>query len=276
MARKFTTSGVDAGARLDAWLATRVDTSQDEAARLIRAGAVYVDGRRERAGERVLRGGEKIAVHDPGASPVGPASWRVVHQEHDIIVVDKPAGLAVVPGRAGGPALATEIAAAYPGVTAFHRIDEGTSGLVLFARGLGSARLATALAAGTLAREYLAVVSGAPPENLALDASIGVDPTDRRRMAADTPGAKPAHTQVVVVRRGASRTLVRALLSTGRTHQIRVHLAAAGFPVVGDRVYGGAPAARLALHAEALAWPGVARLIAPWPGELEAMLSGSP
>jgi 23S rRNA pseudouridine1911/1915/1917 synthase len=277
MTRKFSASVVDAGARLGAWLAQRLDIGVGEAARLVAVGAVHVDGRRERAADRVLHGGEKIAVHEPAASPSGPSgAWRVVHEEPEIIVVEKPAGLAVVPGRAGGAALATEVAAAFPGATAFHRIDEGTSGLVLFARASGSARLAAALAAGALEREYRAVVSGSPPDEMTIAAPIGADPRDRRRMAVGVPGARPARTDVTALRRGASRTLVSARLSTGRTHQIRVHLSSVGHPVVGDPRYGGEPAARLALHAIALSWPGGPRIVVALPEELSAMVDAPP
>src|SRR5215468_9518997 len=171
--RKLSTSDVDAGAPLDRWLAGRLGWDLAAARARIAAGAVYVDGRRERDAARVLRGGERIAVHDPPAVAAG--GWRVVHEETDLLVVDKPSGLPVIAGRAGGAALATEVAAAFPGMQPFHRIDRDTSGLVLFARAGGAKRLAAALAAGTLVREYLAVVAGAPPEHLVLDAPIGPD-----------------------------------------------------------------------------------------------------
>jgi len=271
--RKLTTSDVDAGASVAAFLALRLGLDAGAAQARIVAGAVYVDGRRERDATRVLRGGERIAVHDP---PEGAAAgWRVVREEPDLVVVDKPSGLAVIAGRAGGAALATEVAAAFPGMHPFHRIDRDTSGLVLFARAGGAKRLADALAAGTLVREYLAVVAGAPPERLVLDAPIGPDPADRRRMKAGVPGGKPARTEVAVVRYGTRTTLVRARLATGLTHQIRVHLAAAGHPVVGDTLYGGPTGPRLALHAEHLEWPGPPRASArsPLPAEIEALVA---
>jgi len=271
--RKLTTSDADAGAPLAEWLARRLGLAPDAASARVAAGAVYVDGRRERDAARVLRGGEKIAVHDPPAVAAG--GWRVVHEETDLLVVDKPSGLPVIAGRAGGAALATEVAAAFPGMQPFHRIDRDTSGLVLFARAGGAKRLAAALAAGTLVREYLAVVAGAAPDRLVLDAPIGPDPADRRRMQAGVPGGKPARTDVAVERRGTRTTLVRARLTTGLTHQIRVHLAAAGHPVLGDGLYGGPPAPRLALHAEHLEWPGPPRASprSPLPSEIEALIA---
>lgn len=273
MTRKLTTSEVDAGAPLGDWLARRLDLDAGAAHARVAAGAVYVDGRRERDAARVLRGGEKIVVHDPPAGAAG--RWRVVHEEPDLLVVDKPSGLPVIAGRAGGAALATEVAAAFAGMQPFHRIDRDTSGLVLFARAGGARRLAAALAAGTLVREYLAVVAGTPLDHLVLDAPIGPDPADRRRMKAGVPGGKPARTDVVVVRRGDRTTLVRARLTTGLTHQIRVHLAAADHPVVGDTLYGGPPAPRLALHAEFLEWPGPpgASARSPLPTEIETLIA---
>jgi 23S rRNA pseudouridine1911/1915/1917 synthase len=268
--RKLTTSAVDAGAGLAAWLAARLGLAAGEARRRVAAGAVYVGGRRAHDPDLVLAGSERIVVHEPRAAP--DDGWRVVHEEAGIVVVDKPAGLPVTRGRAGGAALEPLVAGRFPGARAFHRIDQDTSGLVLFARGDGARRLAAALAAGRLEREYLAVVAGAPPDVLCLDAPIGPDPADRRRMKAGVPGGKPARTDVTVVRRVAGRALVRARLSTGLTHQIRVHLAGVGHPVLGDTVYGGPPAARLALHATRLGWPG-GEAASPLPADLDALVA---
>jgi 23S rRNA pseudouridine1911/1915/1917 synthase len=270
-ARKLRASGADAGQALAPWLALRLGLGAPLAEERVRGGAVYVAGRRVRDPGKLLCAGDAIVVHE--LPPAAPASWRVVHADAEVIAVEKPAGLAVTAGRSGGAALEELVAQRYPGARAFHRIDQGTSGLVLFARGDGARRLAAALAAGALEREYRAVVAAPGPEPRVLDAVIGPDPADRRRMRAGVAGGKPARTEVWTLERGGGRALVGARLHTGLTHQIRVHLAHVGLPIVGDRLYGGAPAERLALHAARLAWPGGAAE-SPLPDALRALLGG--
>jgi RluA family pseudouridine synthase len=256
--RKLRTSAVDAGQPLAAWLALRLGMDAEAARGRVSGGAVYVDGRRVRDPDLPLAAGQRIAVHPEPAS-TGTA-WRVVHEDADVVVVEKPAGLPVTSARGGGGALDAEVAARFPGATLVHRIDRDTSGLVLFARGRAARqRLAGALERREMERLYVAAVLGAPPEEMRLDATIGPDPADPRRMRAGVSGGDAALSLVRVRGRGDGRALVEVRLVTGRTHQIRVHLSAAGFPILGDPLYGGAAAAlapRLALHAERLAWPG--------------------
>ncbi len=253
-ARKLRTSAADDGAPLAAWLAVRLALPEEETRRRVVAGGVYVDGARERDPARPLRAGQKLVVHEPAAEHAG--AWRVVVLDEGVIVVDKPAGLSVAAERTGGRSLDLELAARYPGTTLFHRIDRETSGLVLFTRRRETRQLlAAALARGEVQRGYVAVVAGAPPDELVLDAPIGPDPADRRRMRAGAAG-RPARTVGRVRLRRGGRAVLELQLVTGVTHQLRAHLSGAGWPIVGDVLYGGPVAARLALHAERLAWPG--------------------
>jgi 23S rRNA pseudouridine1911/1915/1917 synthase len=266
--RKLRAAAVDAGAPLAAWLAARLGLDPDEARRRVELGAVFVDGRRVRDPMLPLGAGARVAVHEPVSRP---APWREVFQDGDVLVVDKPAGLAVTAPRAGGAALDAEVRARFPSARPMHRIDAATSGLVLFTLGpQAQRRLAHDLAAGRVERIYLAIVEGVPPART-LDAAIGPDPADRLRFRAGVPGGRPAATEIRVVTPGA-RSLVEARLVTGLTHQIRVHLAGAGFPILGDPIYGGGPAPRLALHAHRLAWPGGAAR-SELPEELARLLS---
>jgi RluA family pseudouridine synthase len=252
--RKLRTVAADAGTPLAVWLSARLGLPPVEARRRVEQGAVYVDGRRVRDPELALAAGARLAVHEPA---VVPQEWREVFRDAGVLVVDKPAGLPVIADRAGGAALDAAIRAHDPGARPLHRIDRDTSGLVLFTLGPDAQRrLARDLAAGRVTRIYLAVVAGAPPDAATLDAPIGPDPADRTRFRAGA--GQPARTEIRTLRRGRASALVEARLVTGRTHQIRVHLSAAGWPIVGDPVYGsgGAPGPRLALHAAALSWPG--------------------
>jgi RluA family pseudouridine synthase len=260
--RKLSTSAADAGATLAAWLAGRLALPAEAAAALVAAGSVYVDGRRVRDPSLSLSAGQKIGVHEAAAPP--PPTFREVYSDAEVVVVDKPAGVAVMATREAAGALDEAVAAAHPGVRPVHRIDRDTSGLVLFAR----------CDPGPLGREYLAVVAGAPPApSFVLDAPIGPDPRDRRRFAAGA--GRPAETRLRVAGAWTGGALLRATLVTGRTHQIRVHLAAAGLPILGDPIYAPpaarARAPRLALHAAMLRFGG-REVSSPLPPELRALL----
>src|SRR5262249_17011067 len=141
-----------------------------------------------------------------------------------------------------------------------HRLDTGTSGLLVAARTPAvHARLRAAFRAGDVTKRYLAVVAGSPPEHAVVDTPLAHDPRDRRRMVAASAGLRawPAQTEIARLNAGSGRALVRATLHSGVTHQVRVHLALLGCPVLGDALYGGPdvglPATRHALHASALA-----------------------
>lgn len=188
----------------------------------------------------------------------------VIYEDADLVVIDKPAGMVVhpAPGHRSGTLVhallgrggqwSARAGVARPGIV--HRLDKGTSGLMLAARtDVAHRSLAAQLTDRTLARTYLAVVRGrVGPDSGILEGPIGRDPRDRLRMAV-VEGGRAARTRYRVVERGPGHTLVRCELESGRTHQVRVHLAGLGHPVVGDDLYArpsvrGEPARPL-LHA---------------------------
>ena len=253
-----------AGERLDRFLATHLG-SRAAAERAVAAGAL-VDGL-TRAKSHRLAGGEAIDVADP--APVArvepPEQPEVVWEDEHLLVVDKPAGLVVhhgaghasgtlvdaLGGRAGGGE------AERRGIV--HRLDRDTSGLMVVARSEEAHRRLTALVRRrALERIYLALVEGRPRSRTGrIAAAIGRDRGDPTRISLDTDTPRDAVTHFELERLYRKAALLRVTLETGRTHQIRVHLAAIGLPVLGDAVYGvpGAGLERQFLHASELAFP---------------------
>jgi 23S rRNA pseudouridine1911/1915/1917 synthase len=265
------------GQRLDRVVAMVTGRSRAEAAALVDAGAVAVGGQAITARSYRVSEGDQLDV--PGAEPPADVSLvadpevavPVVHEDEHLLVVDKPAGMVVHPG-AGQSAgtLVHGLLARYPEIRTVgqpdrpgivHRLDRGTSGLLLVARtAVAYERLVAMLAAREVDRRYRALVWGTldSPTGV-VDAPIGRSARDRTRMAVTMTG-KPARTAYEVERRydePVAATELRCKLETGRTHQIRVHLASIGHPVVGDGRYGGdrpsLPCPRPWLHAERLA-----------------------
>ncbi len=215
----------------------------------IDAGAVQVDGRPLRAKDRVL-GGEQVHIEAqlPVATPLRPEAMAlsIVYEDKSLLVIDKPAGLVVHPG-AGNPAHTLQNAllahdpklSLVPRAGLVHRLDKDTSGLLVVARTPEAhTALVEELAQREIEREYLAICMGVMTAGGTIDEPIGRHRTQRTRMAVRSDG-RPSVTHYRVVQRFRAHTFVRVQLETGRTHQIRVHLAHAGFPVVGDPVYGG-------------------------------------
>jgi 23S rRNA pseudouridine1911/1915/1917 synthase len=215
----------------------------------IDSGEVQTPGRRLRARDRV-RGGEEVQLRAQLAArvPAAPEALplEVVFRDRALIVLNKPAGLVVHPG-AGNPRhtlLNALLAfdpklALVPRAGLVHRLDKDTSGLLVVARTPEAhAALVAALAAREVSRQYLAICTGVMTGGGTIDEPIGRHRTQRVRMAVRRDG-RPAVTHYRVVRRFRAHTEVAVKLETGRTHQIRVHLAHAGFPIVGDRLYGG-------------------------------------
>lgn len=252
--------------RLDQALAAALpDYSRSRIQQWIRSGRVRVDGRARDAKDRV-QGGEwveleveaEILTSDvPEAIPL-----TLVYRDASILVIDKPAGLVVHPaiGHRAGTLLnallhhAPEVAQ-LPRAGIVHRLDKDTTGLLVVAcREAAQNSLQEQLQTRTVSREYLAVVQGRMTAGGTIDAPLGRHPTDRLRFAV-RQGGKPSISHYRVVERYAQHTLVRVYLETGRTHQIRVHMAYAGHPLVGDPLYGGrarSPAGVTALLAERL------------------------
>jgi len=261
-----------AGERLDRVLAHLLPQhSRSRLASWIRDGRVTVDGAAWSPDRRV-HGGESVALDtagDAAASPhaAQPMPLPIVHEDDDLIVIDKPGGLVVHPGNGHreGTLLNALLAhapvlAALPRAGIVHRLDKDTTGLLVVAKNeAAQTALVRALQARDVKREYLALARGLVAAGGRVEAAIGRHPTQRTRMAVVARG-KAATTHYRVLRRFANATLLECALETGRTHQIRVHLASIGHPLVGDPVYGARRTAdpllagfpRQALHAARL------------------------
>ncbi len=291
--REHVVGAADAGERLDRHLAATVG-SRAQAARLIEAGLVEVDGRVVPK-RHLLVAGERVSIaREPraGAStelPTDRVPFRVAYEDDYLLVVDKPAGVVVHParGHATGTlaqALARRAAGGEDPARAgiVHRLDRDTSGLLVVARTAEVHRqLKALLAARQLHREYLTLVDGMPPARSGtIDAPIGRDRHARLLVSLDTDVPRAAVTHFEVLRRFRSAALLQVVLDTGRTHQIRVHMRAIGHPVIGDRAYGGSlrfGLERQFLHAARLSFPhpvggGQVDVRSPLPPELARAL----
>jgi 23S rRNA pseudouridine1911/1915/1917 synthase len=260
--------------RVDLAVAAVAGISRAHAQRLIGDGRAVVDGRRRRSSDR-LRGGEEVSVEiipvadatlEPESIPLG-----VAYEDASMLIVDKPAGLVVHPSaghasgtlvhallgrsRDRGEPLGSVAGIARPGIV--HRLDKDTSGLVVVAKtDDAQASLMRQFGERTVEKEYLALVRGEPPAARGrIEAPVGRDPRDRQRMAVVADG-RDATTEYEVLGRGGGYALLALRPLTGRTHQIRAHLAYLGLPVAGDLRYGGGMGpgglARQFLHAARL------------------------
>jgi 23S rRNA pseudouridine1911/1915/1917 synthase len=257
-----------AGTRLDQVLAVPLG-SRAQAQRLIDAGNVKVDGR-VRSKRYLVREGERIVARAPDFAPIESegetAPYEIAFEDEHLLVVDKPAGVVVHPARGHHTGTLSQ-ALAHQGAGGgdpwragiVHRLDRDTSGLLVVAKSEEVHRaLKELLAARGLRREYLALVDGCPSARTGtVDAPIGRDRRDRALMSIDAAEPREARTHFEIERRFACATLLRVVLDTGRTHQIRVHMAAIGHPVCGDRQYGGSKSfglERQFLHSTRLAF----------------------
>ena len=241
--------------RLDGFVARTVaGLTRSAAQKLIESGEITVGGVPAKPSQK-LKGGERISVSIPPPRPAEAAAeaipLQILYEDRDLVVIDKPAGMVVHPGAgtSGGTLVNALLGhcrdlsgiggTMRPGIV--HRIDKETSGILVVAKNdQAHLSLARQFKEHTIKRVYLALVHGEPKgEKGRIESLIGRHPVDRKRMSGKARRGKHAVTHWHVVSRFGGITLLRLRLETGRTHQIRVHLSEAGFPLVGDKVYGG-------------------------------------
>ena len=285
--------------RLDLFVARRTPSlTRSRVRRLIDDGLVTVDGRTAAKAGVKLGAGQQVQVTVPPPQPIDlepeAIPLNIVFEDEDLLVVDKPAGLATHPSPGHSRHTLVHAVLAHcpdlsgiggkqrPGIV--HRLDKDTSGLIIVAKhDAAHLSLAQQLKERRVEKRYLALVEGRPePPEGVIDAPIGRHPQHRKRMAV-VEGGREARTRYRVVREVAGRSLVEVSPEHGRTHQIRVHLAAIGHPVIGDPMYGrrgGRPSSlrRQFLHAQRLAFrhPRTGErleLEAPLPEDLEKALA---
>jgi 23S rRNA pseudouridine1911/1915/1917 synthase len=282
--------------RLDRFLATQLpELSRSRIQALIADGLVHVNGLVARSSYKLAEGDEvSLTLPDAAASSLAPEAiaLAIVYEDEDLLVIDKPAGMVVhpAPGHSGGTLVNAVLAHApdlsgvggetRPGIV--HRLDKDTSGLIVVAKNDRAHRhLAGQLKDRRMDKRYVALVDGAPlSESGTIDAPIARDPRRPQQMAAIASG-RPAVTHFRMLERYGKHTLLECKPVTGRTHQIRVHLASIGCPVAADRVYGRAtpslPLDRHFLHAARLTFrlpsDGERTFEAPLPADLTQALT---
>jgi 23S rRNA pseudouridine1911/1915/1917 synthase len=259
-----TPAASDAGKRLDHYLQERLaDYSRARIQTWIRNGRVLVNGAAAKA-SLLLRGGEHVHVTPEDLPPLKATAEdlpiEVLYEDESVIAVNKPAGLVVHAGAGThSGTLVNRLVHHFsslskiggeqrPGIV--HRLDRGTSGVMLVARTDAAHRaLAGQFASRTVEKIYVALVEGRTTDSGRIDTPISRDPVRRTRMTARLGHGREAHSEFRVRQRFEGFTLLEVRIGTGRTHQIRAHLASIGHPVAGDRVYGARAAKRIFLHA---------------------------
>jgi 23S rRNA pseudouridine1911/1915/1917 synthase len=240
--------------RLDVAVSLHFDeVSRAQAKRWIEEGRVRLGGKSARA-SRICREGDRIEVDVPAPRPAKPLPesipLEIIHEDRHLVVVNKPAGMVVhpAPGHPSGTLVNALLAhsrdlsgiggVVRPGIV--HRLDKGTSGLLVVAKSDSAHQsLAAQFRDRSVTKRYVAIVHGTPPERLVIDRAIGRDPRHRTRISSRARAPRTATSELTRLERLPESALVEIRILTGRTHQIRVHLSEAGYPVVGDREYGG-------------------------------------
>ena len=277
--RTFT---VEKPSRIEAVLRSALVVDRDAAIALVDRGAVYVDGRRAKdAAARVGEGAKITVVLEESGSPVtapppkAAALW-VLFEDADVLAVNKPPGVTAqpTPGKVGDSLL--DLASAYLRRQAglVHRLDRETSGVTIFGKNPRStSALAAAFREGRAKKEYLAVTASGLPASGLIELPLSKDPSRPGRWrASNAANGIPAETHFTRVSDNGAVAVVALFPQTGRTHQLRAHLAALGFPIVGDRLYGGAEGPRCLLHAHCLEIDDLS-IEAPVPEEIARYLT---
>jgi 23S rRNA pseudouridine1911/1915/1917 synthase len=299
--------GEYAGIRLDIVLASLFPGhSRSSLVKRIKEGAALLDGKPAWA-SLLVKSGQTLTFTPPlirgqGFLPAPGITLRMLYEDDDILVIDKPAGLTIHPGSATSePTLIEALLAGHPELLSMdggdrcgivHRLDKDTTGVLLVARNKGAREFLTAAFADRkVGKRYLAFVRGNPLKTGTIVSTIGRHPARRYKMAAGVPGGREARTSYRVLRRFPKTgiSLISIALFTGRTHQARVHLASKDLPVLGDAVYGGSHKAlyksfpslvplvkRQFLHARRLKIPSPGKeghfsFASPWPEDFVAL-----
>jgi 23S rRNA pseudouridine1911/1915/1917 synthase len=295
VALTFTAGETDAGQRLDHFLQSHLALySRARLQSWVKQGRVLVNGRAAKS-SLVLRGGEAIEV-EPGELPPPSAApedlpVEILYEDAALIAVNKPAGLVVHAGAGAHSgtlvnrlvhrfaALSKVAGDLRPGIV--HRLDRGTSGVLLVARNDAAHRaLASQFAGRTVDKVYLALVQGrVRAETGRIEKPVARDPVRRTRMTARLGEGRSALTEFRIIERFEKFTYLEVRIGTGRTHQIRVHLASLGHPVAGDTLYGAVVGPRIFLHAHRIGFvtPATGERVsveAPLPEELQQWLAG--
>jgi 23S rRNA pseudouridine1911/1915/1917 synthase len=290
----FLTTAEDAGRRLDHYLQRRLaDYSRARIQSWIKSGHVLVNGEPQKA-STLLHGGETVEVTPSGLAPLKATPEdlpiEILYEDAAVIAIDKPAGLVVHAGAgAHSGTLVNRLVHHFgslsqiggelrPGIV--HRLDRGTSGVLLVARTDAAHRaLAAQFAGRTVEKTYLALAEGTfPHDSGRITLPITRDPVRRTRMTARLGRGREAITEYRVLQRFEHFTYLQIRIGTGRTHQIRAHLAAIGHPVAGDRLYGAKAAERIFLHSWRIAFTTPAsgervQVEAPLPADLSRWLA---
>ncbi|MCL1630926.1 RluA family pseudouridine synthase [Sporolactobacillus sp. CPB3-1] len=288
----------DEGKRIDSWVSSQIpDESRSRLQQLIKGGCVLVDGSAVKTSYR-MKMNDQVCVRIPDPKPLNIAAEKrpltIVYEDASVIVVNKPRGMVVhpAPGHLSGTLVNALLGHCHdlsgingvmrPGIV--HRIDKETSGLLMVAKTDAAHRsLAAQLKAKTTKRQYLAIVHGSLSHNEGtIDAPIGRSDKDRKKMAVTEKNSKSAITHFKVLERFEDYTYISCRLETGRTHQIRVHMAYIGHPLAGDPKYG--PRKTLPIHGQALhaselgfihpVTNQVMLFQAPLPEDMEQLLDG--